>query len=237
MSVAPTRGSEANRFTAPLLENGDRLTRQEFHHRYQQCPEHVKAELIEGVVHVASPVRRPHAIHHPELSCALCLYKGATPGVEVLDNATTLLGLESESQPDLALRILPEWGGNSQTDADDYVVGAPELLAEIAHSSRAYDLRQKRGDYRRAGVREYIVWSIEEPELHWFDFTTALPLMPNRRGIFQSRAFPGLWIARQALLERDTLRLAAVVQQGTASRSHAAFVKRLHAARRKQSSG
>lgn len=47
------------------------------------------------------------------------------------------------------------------------------------------------------------------------------------------QVFPGLWIDGKALLDRDTPRLAAAVQQGLASREHAAFVKRLQAARRK----
>ena len=38
----------------PHLENGDRLTRYEFERRYQAMPRHQKAELIEGVVYLAS---------------------------------------------------------------------------------------------------------------------------------------------------------------------------------------
>ncbi len=41
----------------PILENGDRLTRTEFERRYQVLPEVKKAELVEGVVYMASPVR------------------------------------------------------------------------------------------------------------------------------------------------------------------------------------
>lgn len=44
----------------PPLESGDRLTRAEFERRYEAAPEHFKAELIEGVVYVASPVRIFH---------------------------------------------------------------------------------------------------------------------------------------------------------------------------------
>jgi hypothetical protein len=77
---------------------------------------------------MASPLRRPHAIHHPALSCGLCVYKGATPGIELLDNATTILGPASEPQPDLSLRILPAWGGRSQTDPEEYI------LAYVAHN-------------------------------------------------------------------------------------------------------
>lgn len=34
------------------LENGDRLSRFEFEHRYQAMPELKKAELVEGVVYI-----------------------------------------------------------------------------------------------------------------------------------------------------------------------------------------
>jgi hypothetical protein len=223
--------------TVPPLESGDRLTQAEFHRRYEAYPEDFKAELIGGVVYVASPLRRSHAVQHPELSGAFWLYKAATPGVEILDNATTILGPANEPQPDLALRILPEYGGQSRDTADDYVAGAAELLAEVAHSSRAIDLGQKRTDYQQAGVVEYLVVCIEEKELFWFHFPSDSALKPNRQGVYRSRAFPGLWLDGPALLARDSRRLMEVVQQGLAHRSHAAFAKRLQAAHRKYSSG
>ena len=56
------QASEAVRQTVvpveiPPLESGDRLTRHEFERRYQARPEIKKAELIEGVVYMPSPVR------------------------------------------------------------------------------------------------------------------------------------------------------------------------------------
>jgi hypothetical protein len=52
----------------PPLENGDRLTRLEFERRYNAMPKHVRAELIEGVVFTASPVRfTAHGEQHAEL--------------------------------------------------------------------------------------------------------------------------------------------------------------------------
>src|SRR5205814_731672 len=154
----------------PPLHNGDRLTQAEFHRRYEASPEDVKAELIGGIVYLASPLRRPHAVHHARLSMVLGLYEASTPGVELLDNATTLLTEHSEPQPDLALRILPEIGGQSRDTADQYIAGAPEFLAEIAHSNVAIDLHYKREDYERAGVLEYVVLSVADQELHWFHF-------------------------------------------------------------------
>src|SRR5271165_6771949 len=105
MSVAPLQQSGV-----PVLRTGQRMTQKEFHRRYELQPDHVKAELIGGVVYVASPPRRAHGRRHPELSGVLWLYESATPGLELLDNATTILGPDSEPQPDLSLRILPEWG-------------------------------------------------------------------------------------------------------------------------------
>jgi Uma2 family endonuclease len=216
----------------PLLMNGDRLTQREFHRRYQAYPEDVKFELIGGIVYMSSPLRRRHSLYDGEMGYLLETYSRATPGVEVLHNATTILGEESEPQPDLGQRILAEFGGQSRETEDDYVAGPPELLVEIAASSRAIDLHAKREDYRNAGVYEYIVVSIEQPELHWFDFQGGEMIRPNREGVSKSRVFPGLWIHVEALLAREGQRVLAVLQQGLASRPHAAFVKRLQSRRR-----
>ncbi len=95
----------------------------------------------------------------------LSVYEDATTGVDASDNATQILGEESEPQPDLALRILAEYGGQSRVNDDEYYEGAPELIAEIAHSSHAIDMNQKHQDYEQAGVQEYLVLCIEEPRV------------------------------------------------------------------------
>ena len=79
----------------------------------------------------------------------MVVYKAATPGVEAGDNVTVQLGYDAEPQPDLYLRILPEYGGQSRNSDDDYVAGAPEFVAEVALSSRSIDLHAKRNDYLR----------------------------------------------------------------------------------------
>jgi Uma2 family endonuclease len=221
----------------PPLVHGQRLKQPEFHRRYQAYPDDVKFELIGGVVYMTSPLRRPHGNYSFVLGTALGLYSSATPGTEGLDNTTTILGEESEPQPDLALRILPEFGGRSRETEDEYVTGPPELLVEIAHSSRDIDLNRKRDDYERAEVVEYLVLSVTDRELHWFHFPSGQPIRPNREGVWRSRVFPGLWLHGEALLARNSARLIEVVQQGLASRPHATFVKRLQAAHRRRSRG
>src|SRR5438093_2490407 len=85
------------------LEPGDCLDQETFHARYEAMPEHVKAELIEGVVYMPSPLKLSHGEVHIEVNIWLGLYKAATPGTRVADNATTILGPSSEPQPDASL--------------------------------------------------------------------------------------------------------------------------------------
>src|ERR1041385_5298533 len=96
----------------PPLENGDRLTRAEFERRYEAMPHLKKAELIEGVVYMPSPVRTPsHANPHFRLIGWLSQYDAATPGLLGGDNGTLRLGLDNEPQPDVFLMIPREHGG------------------------------------------------------------------------------------------------------------------------------
>jgi Uma2 family endonuclease len=212
------------------LEGGDRLTRIEFHRRYEAMPQVKKAELIEGVVYMPSPVARNHATPHARLIGWLSTYEAHTPGVEIGDNATVLLDEDNEPQPDALLRILPEHGGQSANTAEgDYIQGSPELVAEIASSSASYDLHDKKTAYRRNRVREYVVWRVRQRALDWFVLREGRyePLAPATDGIVRSETFPGLWLAVDALLQNDMARVLDVVQEGVASEEHQLFAQRL----------
>ena len=226
-TVPKTRARAAE---LPELHNGDHMTRAEFHRIYEQMPPDFRAELIGGIVYVASPLKRPHGTNHLLLATLFGTYVLNTPGTETGDNTTVLLGEEGEPQPDLYLRVLPEHGGQSRTTPDDYVEGAPELVAEVAHSSRAIDLHAKRRDYTRYGVREYLVLCVRERQLRWFDLRAGEELAADADGVSRVRCFPGLWIDVAALLTKDP-RMLAVLQQGLATAEHAAFVRGLAEAR------
>ena len=159
--------------TAPLpLENGDRLTRIEFERRYDAMPHLKKAELIEGVVYMPSPVHfESHSKPHVSIITWLATYSLDTPGVEVGDNATVRLDMDNEPQPDALLRLDSALGGSSHLSDDDYIEGPPELIVEIAASSASYDLHDKLNVYRRNGVKEYMVWRVYEEALDWFWLT------------------------------------------------------------------
>jgi Uma2 family endonuclease len=214
----------------PPLENGDRLTRYEFERRYEAMRDVKKAELIEGVVYMGSPVRivnhgRPHA----GIMTWLGVYWAATPGVDLADNTTVRLDLDNEPQPDALLRLDESAGGQSRLSEDGYVEGAPELIAEVAASSASIDLGDKLRAYRRNGVREYIVWRVYNRRLDWFRLREGeyVSLEADAEGVVRSQVFPGLWLSVPALLEGDLMRVLAVLQEGLNTPEHGAFVERL----------
>jgi Uma2 family endonuclease len=214
----------------PPLENGDRLIRPEFERRYNAMPDVKKAELIEGIVYMASPLRfEPHAEPHADLMGWLWNYKIATPGVRLGDNATVLLDLDNEPQPDAVLLIDNLSGGQSRFSADGYIEGAPELIAEIAASTAAIDLRDKKRAYRRNGVQEYIVWQVFEQKIDWFSLQNGdyVSLIPDENGVICSLIFPGLWLSVSALVLGNMQQVLAVLQAGLSSEDHNTFVQEL----------
>jgi Uma2 family endonuclease len=212
----------------PPLESGDRLSRHEFERRYAASTDVTKAELIEGVVYVASPLRfQRHAEPHGQLVIWLGNYQISTPGVKLGIEPTILLDQDNEPQPDGVLLIEPNLGGQSRLTEDDYIEGAPELIAEVAASSATYDLHDKKNAYRRNGVAEYIVWRVLENKLDWFYLYEGeyLPLEPDTDGIIRSRIMPGLWLAVPALLMGDMAKVLAVLQDGLNSPEHKVFLQ------------
>ncbi|MDE0219660.1 MAG: Uma2 family endonuclease [Spirochaetaceae bacterium] len=224
-TVIPTAAAQR-----PVLENGDRLTRCEFERRYLLRSDVKKAELIEGVVYMPSPVRfAGHGEPHAAMLGVLLHYGAFTPGVRVGDNATVRLDLDNEPQPDILLRIEPAAGGRSRVSDEDYIDGAPELVVEVAASSAAIDLHDKLNAYRRNGVPEYVVWRTEEGRIDWFVLADGeyRPVPPDDEGVIHSRIFPGLRVAAGALLSGDLARALAELEKGIASPEHDRFVARL----------
>ncbi len=216
----------------PPLETGDRLSRAEFERRYEAMPQLKRAELIEGVVYVPSPVRlRRHGRPHAHLVHWLVSYESATAGVIVGDNTSTRLDLDNEQQPDAVLFIDPAQGGQARISPDDYIDEAPELVAEVASSSVSYDMTDKLKVYRRNGVCEYIVWRVLDRQIDWFVLRDgAYARLPHDdAGLYRSEVFPGLWLDPIALVGGDTKTVLATLQRGLASGEHAAFVARLNA--------
>lgn len=228
MTATPSAAT-VNTNLIPPLESGDRLTRPEFERRYAAALVQ-KAELIEGVVYVASPLRwQQHAEPHSRIHGWAWTYQIATPGVCLGIEPTVRLDLDNEPQPDIVLRLDETVGGQSSLTADGYVQGAPELVIEIAASSAAIDLGDKKQAYRRNGVGEYGVWQVYENRFDWFHLVAGeyQPLLPDPTGVIQSRIFPGLWLAVEALLKSEMTQVLTTLQAGLNSSEHQQFIQRL----------
>jgi Uma2 family endonuclease len=217
----------------PPLQHGDRLSRAEFERRYEAMPEVRKAELIEGVVHMPSPVRlEHHGSPAVDITSWLGVYRGLTPGVVAGHNTSVRLEPESMPQPEMLLLIDPALGGRARISSDDYVEGSPELLAEVSASTKSIDLVEKFQLYRENKIQEYIVWRVDDRAIDWFVLRGVQHdrLLPGQDGIIRSEVFPGLWLDPEAMIRGDFARVLQVLQQGIASPEHAAFVARLRQA-------
>lgn len=212
------------------LEHGDRLTLDEFERRYETMPELKKAELVEGVVYMPSPVRhKRHGRPNGDFVGWISFYVALTPGSDYSVNGSIRLSNKSGLQPDAMLRLLPEVGGGSRVDDDDYIVGPPELVVEIAASTASYDLHDKKETYRKHGVLEYIVWRVEDRQIDWFNLTDGqyVSLAPNENGVIESNVFPGLRLNLPAIMAGKQVDVFLELQNGLNSAEHQAFVERL----------
>lgn len=219
----------------PELQHGARMDRQRFHRLYEQTPPGFKAELIGGVVYIdgedgmASPLKASHGRYHGALMAWLGHYWIATPGTDLLDNATVILADDSEPQPDGLLWIE---GGNSRIDDGEYLTGSPEFVAEVTDATASIDLGPKLADYERHGVADYLVLVLvlRERQAIWFvrdECGGYGEMAPDSDGLLKSRVFPGLWLDAEAFFRPDGNRVLEVAQAGIASPEYAAFVESL----------
>ena len=200
----------------PVLESGDRLTGAEFHRRYSARPDIKKAELVEGVVYVGSPVRMDvHAEPHGRVVGWLVAYQVKAPGVRLAVDGTVKLDPDNEVQPDACL-WRDEPGGPELEGG--YLVGAPLLVVEVAASSASYDLHDKLRASRRNGVLEYIVWRVLDGAIDWFRLENGeyIRVEPDARGVIESAHFPGLRLHVDKLLTADLAGVLAELDAGSA---------------------
>lgn len=188
----------------PVLESGDRLTREEFHRRYEARPDLHRAELVDGVVYVPLPMR--YAEHdRPAALCVglLLIYAAPRPDVQNGANASLLIDDTTEVQPD-AFLFRPD-AGRLRLNGDGYLEGAPDLVIEVAASTASRDLHDKLHAYERAGVREYMVWRVIDEAIDYFVLEDGRFVRrdPDKDGVIESPLFPGLRFDTAKLLAFD----------------------------------
>ncbi len=213
----------------PPLKAGQLLDQPTFQIRYSAMPKGTWAELVAGRVYMPSPLFDDHGGTGDIVSYWLGHYRRFTPGLRCSSNVSTILKAKNEVQPDHQLRIRSELGGKARV-VEGYVVGPPELIVEVARSSRNYDLGSKKLDYESAGVMEYIVVERDPDRFQWFirqagHYET---LNPGRDGLFRSDVFPGLWLNPRALFDEDLEAIAKGVDLGLATPEHCTFVELLN---------
>ncbi len=219
------------------------MKRDEFLRRWGAMPEVKHAELIGGVVYRPSPLSVDHSSLRCLVSGWLGYYAARTPGCDAGNNGTWLM-LEDAPQPDVNLRILPEYGGQSRVEGL-YCAGAPELAAEVSLSSASYDLGPKMELYRAAGVQEYVVVLLGESRscgIGWWTESTSFynlaPMVsaggrkvrPSTTWLRRTPAFRRLSRALAgpaALLARNGARIFDVLDLGLRSPEHQEFVRAL----------
>ena len=226
--MMPGAGGEMDRGIPPL-NAGDHLSRAEFEQRYTAMPDVKKAELVEGVVYMPSPVNVQHGKPHAIVIGWLLAYAAATPGVELLDNTSLRIDSRSEVQPDAMLLLSEAQGGKCQAAGDGFMQGSPEFIAEVAASSVSYDMHSKLRVYQRNGVQEYLVLLAYEQRIVWHARVAGkyVRLQPGDDGVLRSQVFPGLWLHAEKLWANDVSGLLSALQEGLRSPEHAEFVARL----------
>ncbi len=160
-----------------------------------RIPEGMKADLIEGVIFVASPDN----IHHYDINSwyhailrnflRVRKIKGRLFGYRIAFR----LGEEDGPEPDVAY-LIPK---HCQRIRKTFIDGPPDHALEIVSpDSVGRDYQKKRLQYERAGVKEY--WIIDPLE----ERMTCYRLGKNgkykevrpRDGMIHSQVIPGFWV-------------------------------------------
>lgn len=178
---------------------------------------------------MAGAVANPHGEFHGKIVTWLGVYEAQTPGTRLVDNGTVILDEVNEPQPDALLRLDESAGGQSRLNEKEYIVGPPELQVELAHTTAAIDLYDKKDAYEEAGVQEYLVVLIQERQVRCFRRRQkrCRETFAGDSGVWKSEVFPGLWLDCGALLQLDGRQLLATLQRGIETPEHGAFCRKL----------
>lgn len=209
----------SNPATDPIrpLVDGQHLSPAEFDLRYEATPSGFRAELVRGVVHVASP----SGLHEEDLVTLLrawlVTYAARHPDIRASSSPTTHLPNGARVEPDALLR---RTGAQASTQsvgrgASARLHGAPEFVVEVSVSTLEHDLDDKHGkqaEYRESGVAEYLVVDVNGGHIHWFHLEAGryVPL-PEEEGVIESRVFPGLRLDVEALFTLDASAMLAAL--------------------------
>jgi Uma2 family endonuclease len=171
-----------------------------------------KADLIDGVIYMASPDNNDaNKLCVWLLTLMQMLVEEQDLGQMFVSRSAFRLDESNSPEPDLAFvrRDRLHLVQRGFTD------GPPDLAVEIVSpESVERDYDKKRRQYQRAGVREY--WIVDETE----EKATLLRLGANHRyreirprnGVLTSEAMPGLWLRPEWLWQQPRPKVSAVLK-------------------------
>jgi Uma2 family endonuclease len=162
---------------------------------YRLVPDGQKADLIEGVIYMASP----DSLRANELTLFISwLFKGfievrGIGGKVVFSRYACRLSESSAPEPDVAY-VRPERVGLVESGG---MRGGPDIAVEVvSRESRHRDYDDTRRLYEEAGVAEYWIIDPVQQRVEFLvleeDRYRLAPLEQNR--LFRSRALSGFWI-------------------------------------------
>ena len=162
---------------------------------YARIPDGQKADLIDGVIYVASPDTRRNDVRASLLQTVLTVYAetkdlGETTGTRYAYRLSDTRAPE----PDLAF-VGRERVAHVLTDREG--VGPPDVAVEIvSRDSRHRDYHDKFQLYQEAGVQEY--WIIDPIQLRCSFYRLRQgeygPVALEDGHLFRSEAVPGFWL-------------------------------------------
>jgi len=194
--------------TVPQRRTGE-VTFEEF---CERVSEGQKADLLDGVIYIASPENLDANKLFFWLAWVLSGYAEELGLGEIYGSRVAFRLDENNSpEPDLAFVRKERLGGERR----GYFNGAPDVAIEIVSpESVQRDYRDKRDKYEASGVGEY--WILDEHE------QVAIFLRRGasgkfrevklRKGEFHSEAFPGFWFRPEWLWEEPRPRRAQILE-------------------------
>lgn len=177
--------------TRPRTKN----TRYTFEEFCELIPEGVKADLIEGVIYMASPDNLEHHSIYLWLSVIISCYLEEKEILGRLFGSRIAfrINMENSPEPDIAY-IRPK---RMHLLRSGYVEGPPDLAIEIVSLESAIrDYEKKRQQYEAAGVQEY--WIIDPLEQTMVCFARGrdgkFKKVKTKGGKIHSKVIPGFWV-------------------------------------------
>lgn len=172
-----------------------------------------KADLIDGVVYMASPENwQANTLFVWLLSLLDAFNESRELGQIVATRVAFRLDITNAPEPDIAFVTKKRWPPNKP----GYFDGPPDLAIEIVCPESVHrDYQQKRRQYQKFGVREY--WIVDDIDQRLTCFCLGkdgkFREVRPRQGKLHSRVLKGFWLKPEWLWQRPFPKKAKILKE------------------------